>query len=106
MTLLTIAQRELFTRPPEEHFPDLPTLRTAAFEQKRRCATVDARDTSVLFLGDGETLQFGEHRLRLTHYSMAQLAAMARVPMTLLERLDAQTRVQALNQTFPRNHRY
>ena len=37
---------------------------------------------------------------------MAQIAAMARVPMPLLERLDVETRVRVLNQTFPRNYRY
>lgn len=106
MTTLAIAKRELFSRPPEEHLPDLPTLRTAALEQKQRCVTIDARDTAMQFLPDGETLRFGEHTVRLNHYALAQLAGMARVPMPLLERLDVPTRAQVLNQTFPRNRRY
>lgn len=106
MAVLDIAQRELFSRPPEEHFPDFPTLRAAAHEQKRRCETLDARDTTVYLQDDGTTVAFGGARLRLTHYSLAQIAAMARVPMPLLERLDVETRVRVLNQTFPRNHRY
>jgi hypothetical protein len=106
MPVMTIAQRELFSRPAEEHYPDLPTLRAVALEQKQRCVTLDARDTAMAFLPDGETLQFGEQPVRLTHYSLAQLAAMARVPMPLLERLDTDTRVRVLNQTFPKNRRY
>lgn len=106
MTVLDIAQRELFTRPPEDHFPDFPTLRTAAFEQKRRCETLDARDTTIYLQDDGATVAFGSTRLRLTHYSLAQIAAMARVPMPLLERLDVETRVRVLNQTLPRHYRY
>lgn len=106
MAVLSIAQRELFSRPPEEHFPDIPALRSDAFEQKRRCQTVDARDTNIHLQDDGRSVTFGEHQLRLTHYSLGQIAAMARVPMSLLERLDVETRVQVLNQTFPRNHRY
>ncbi len=106
MSVMTIAQRELFSRPPEEHFEDFASLRATARDQKRRCATVDARDTSVGFLPGGETMQFGDATLRLSHYALAQLASMARVPMPLLERLDAETRVRVLNQTFPRNRRY
>lgn len=106
MPPLTIAQRELFSRPPEDHFPDLASLRSAALGQKQRCAAVDARDTTVQFLPGGGAVRFGDADLRLTHYSLAQLAGMARVPMPLLERLDAQTRVDVLNQTFPRNRRY
>lgn len=106
MVQLTIAQRHLFTRPPEEHFPDLPTLRADAIDQKVRCATVDARDTDILVCEDGESVRFGDVQLRLSHYSMGQLAGMARVPMPLLERLDVSTRVRVLNQTLPRNRRY
>lgn len=106
MVQLTIAQRQLFTRPPEEHFQDLPTLRADAVGQKVRSATVDARDTDILVCEDGESVRFGDVQLRLSHYSLAQLAGMARVPMPLLERLDVPTRVQVLNQTLPRNRRY
>ncbi len=106
MTTLEIAQRELFSRPPEEHFPDFPTLRTAAYEQKRRCETLDARDTTIYVQDDGATVAFGSARLKLTHYSLAQIAAMARVPMPLLERLNVETRVRVLNQTLPRHYRY
>ena len=77
MSALNIAQRQLFSRPPEEHFPDFASVRDIAFDQKQRCATVDARDTTVLFLPDGESVAFGDATLRLTHYSLAQLASMA-----------------------------
>lgn len=106
MSALNIAQRELFSRPPEEHYASFESVRGDALAQKQRCSTLDARDTSVLFLPDGETVGFGDATLRLTHYSLAQLASMARVPMPLLERLDVPTRTSVLNQTFPRNRRY
>ena len=106
MSVMTLAQRELFSRAPEEHFDNLASLRATAHDQKRRCVTMDARDTTVSFLPDGESVHFGDAAFRLNHFSLAQLASMARVPMPLLERLDTETRVRVLNQTFPRNRRY
>jgi hypothetical protein len=106
MTVLRLAKDQLFSRPPEDHFEDFGSLSATARDQKRRCATVDAKDTTVLFLPDGDSVQFGDAALRLNHYALAQLASMARVPMPLLERLDTETRVRVLNETFPRNRRY
>ncbi len=106
MTLLTLAQEQLFARPPEDHFESFDALRTDADAQKRRCTTLEAKDTVILFGEDGRTIHFGDRTLRLTHYSLAQLAGMARVPMPVLERLDGETCARVLNRCFPRNRRY
>ncbi len=106
MTILSIAQRELFSRPEEEHFESFDALRCDVDAQKRRCTTLEAKDTAILFGDDGRTVHFGDRTLRLTHYSLAQLAGMARVPMPVLERLDGETCARVLNRCFPRNRRY
>lgn len=106
MTILTIAQRELFSRPSEDHFESFDALRTDAATQKGRCATLDAKDDRILFSEDGAHVHFGDTTLRLTHYALGQLAGMAKVPMPVLERLDGETRSKVLNRCFPRNRRY
>lgn len=106
MTVMTLAQRELFSRAPEDHFESFEALRGDAGAQKRRCTTLDAKDDRILFGEDGMTVHFGDASLRLTHYSLAQLAAMAKVPMPVLERLDGDTRAKVMNRCFPRNRRY
>ena len=106
MTVMTIAQRELFSRPSEEHFDDFASLCATAQDQKRRCATLDAKDDRILFAEDGGHVHFGDATLRLTHYALGQLAGMAKVPMPVLERLDGETRAKVLNRCFPRNRRY
>ena len=106
MTVMTLAQRELFSRAPEDHFESFEALRDDAGAQKRRCSTLDAKDDRILFSEDGMTVHFGDAALRMTHYSLAQLAAMAKVPMPVLERLDGDTRAKVMNRCFPRNRRY
>lgn len=106
MTVMTLAQRELFSRAPEDHFESFDSIREDAGAQKRRCSTLDAKDDRILFSEDGMTVHFGDAALRLTHYSLAQLAAMAKVPMPVLERLDGDTRAKVMNRCFPRNRRY
>ncbi len=106
MTTLNLAQEQLFSRAPEEHFESLPAIREAADAQRRRSTQADAKDTSILFSEDGRHVHFGDRTLRLTHYSLGQLAALSKVPMPVLERLDGTTRASVLNQTFPRNRRY
>ncbi len=106
MTTLTIAQRELFTRPPESHFDSFLSLRSDADSQKRRCTSLDARDDRILFSEDGGHVHFGDRTLALTHFALGQLASMAKVPMPVLERLDGDTRAKVLNRCFPRNRRY
>ena len=106
MVLLTEASRNLFTRPPEEHYPSFEAVQADASAQRDRCTEHDAKDTTILFSEDGESVHFGEHTLRLTPYALAQLAAMAKVPMPVLERITPETRAKVLNQCFPRNKRY
>lgn len=104
-TVLTTANHELFRRPPEEHFGSFEELRNAAAEQRRRCTEVEAREKTILFSETG-TIHFGESTILPTPYSMSQLAAMARVPMSLLERIRPETRASVLNQTFPRGRKF
>ena len=106
MAVLTLAQDQLFTRAPEDHFESFEALRSGADAQKRRCATLDARDDRILFAEDGAHVHFGDATLRLTHYALGQLAGMAKVPMPVLERLDGDTRAKVMNRCFPRNRRY
>ena len=106
MVLLTEASRNLFTRPPEEHYPSFEALQTDASAQRDRCTEHDAKDTSILFSENGESLHFGDLTFDLTPYALAQLAAMAKVPLPVLERLTPETRAKVLNQTLPRNKRY
>jgi hypothetical protein len=106
MTVLTLAQDQLFSRAPEDHFGSFEALRADASTQKGRCSTLDAKDDRILFSDDGAHVHFGDATLRLTHYAFGQLAAMARVPMPVLERLDGDTRSKVMNRCFPRNRRY
>ena len=106
MVMLTEASTNLFTRPPEEHFPSFEAIQRDASAQRDRCTELDAKDTSILFSESGDELHFGEHTLRLTPYALAQLAAMAKVPLPVLERITPETRAKVLNQCFPRNKRY
>ena len=106
MTVLTLAQDQLFSRQPEDHFESFAAVRRDADEQKGRCSTLDAKDDRILFSEDGGHVHFGDATLRLTHYALGQLATMARVPMPVLERLDGETRAKVLNRCFPRNRRY
>ena len=106
MTVLSLAQDQLFSRPPEDHFESFGALWTDADAQKRRCSTLDAKEEKILFSEDGGHVHFGDATLRLTHYALGQLAGMAKVPMPVLERLDGDTRAKVLNRCFPRNRRY
>ena len=106
MVTLTEASTSLITRPPEEHYPSFEAIQSDASAQRDRCTEVDAKDTSILFSESGDEIHFGEHTLRLTPYALAQLAAMAKVPLPVLERITPETRAKVLNQTFPRNKRY
>jgi len=105
MVLLTQAKDNLFTRPPEEHFASFDAILSDASDQRRRCVEIDAKDTSILFSEDGESVHFGDATLRMTHYSISQLASMAKVPMPVLDRLNAETRAKVLNECFPRTQR-
>jgi hypothetical protein len=104
-TVLTAANHELFRRPPEEQFGSFEELRTSAAEQRKRCREVECREREVLFSESG-LVHLGDHTVSPTHYSMTQLATMARVPMALLERLRPETRASVLNQTFPRGRKH
>lgn len=106
MAVLTLAQDQLFSRAPEDHFASFEALRDDAGAQMRRCSTLDAKDDRILFAEDGGHVHFGDATLRLTHYALGQLAGMAKVPMPVLERLDGETRAKVLNRCFPRNRRY
>lgn len=103
-TVLTAANHELFRRPPEEQFGSFEVLRAAAAEQRKRCREVECRAREVLFSESG-SVYLGDHEVLPTHYSMGQLAAQARVPMPLLERLKPETGASVLNQTFPRDRK-
>jgi len=106
MVMLTFAQEQLFSRAPEDHFESFEALRADADAQRRRCSTLDAKDDRILFSGDGTQLDRKAATLRLTHFALGQLAAMAKVPMPVLERLDGETRAKVMNRCFPRNRRY
>jgi len=104
-TVLTAAHTELFRRPSEKQFSSFGELRTAAAGQRTRCREVECRERDVLF-SDSGLVHLGDHTVSPTHYSMTQLATMARVPMALLERLKPETRASVMNQTFPRGRKH
>ena len=52
------------------------------------------------------TVHLGDPDLQPTNYRVSRLAAMARVPIGLLERLKPETRASVLNQTFPRSRKH
>ena len=106
MVLLTEASRNLFTRPPEEHYPSFEAIQADASAQRDRCTEHDAKDTTILFSENGQSVHFGDLTFDLTPYALAQLAAMAKVPMPVLERINGETRAKVLNQCFPRNKRW
>jgi hypothetical protein len=102
---LTMAKDELFRRAPEEHFASFTDLRDSAAKQRQRCRELEARDLNVLF-GESGDVYFGDHAVRPTHYSYGQLAAVARVPMHVLERLETPTRASVMNQCYERSRRF
>ena len=104
--VLTAASEALFRRAPEEQFPSWESLREAASSQRRACREIEARDRRILFSEDGETVHFADESVRMTHYSMGQFAALARVPMGVLQRLRPATRGTVLNQLFERTSRF
>ena len=101
---MTLAKDNLFRRQPEEHFENFAAIRQNAAQQRARCREIEARDLNVLF-GESGDVYLGDHAVRPTHYSFSQLAAVARVPMAVLERLEVPTRASVLNQTFERSRR-
>ena len=106
MVMLRQAHENLFTRPPDEHFASFDELWATASAQRLRSAEHDAKDTAILFSESGTDVHFGDVTLRLTPYSMSQMAVLARVPAGVLQRLTPETRARVLNQTFPREGRY
>jgi hypothetical protein len=105
-SIATRTRVELFARPDEEHFASFSALRENAAEQRKRCREVEARDTSILFSEQGDTVYFGDRALLLTNYSLSQFAAAAKVPMPVLARLEPATRSSVLNQTLERERRF
>jgi len=102
---LTMANENLFRRPPEEHFESFAALRENASRQRTRCREIEARDLAILF-GEQGDVYFGDSAVRPTHFSYGQLAAVARVPMAVLERLEAPTRASVMNQCYERSRRF
>jgi hypothetical protein len=105
-SIATRAKDELFTRPDEEHYPDMKSLREAAETQRKRCREVEARDTAILFSEDGGSIYFADRALTLTNYSLSQIAGIAKVPLDLLARVEPPTRASILNQTMSRERRF
>lgn len=101
MTTLTAASTQLFTRPPEEHFESFSAIHADASAQRDRCAEHDSKDTNIWFSENGDELHFGNLALPLTPYAFAQLAAMAKVPMPVLERISAETRPRVVRGSWP-----
>jgi len=102
---LSMAKENLFTRPPEEHFESFAAIRESAAAQRKRCREIEARDLNVLF-GESGDVYFGDQAVRPTHFSFGQLAAVAKVPMHVLERLEVPTRSSVLNQCYERSRRF
>jgi hypothetical protein len=102
---LTMSKENLFRRPAEEHFESFAALRDAAAAQRKRCRELEARDLNVLF-GESGDVYFGDHAVRPSHYSYGQLAAVARVPLHVLERLEVPTRASVMNQCYERSRRF
>lgn len=105
-SIATRARDELFSRPDEQHYPDLKSLRDAAEAQRARCREFEARDTSILFSEDGTSVYFADRALALTNYSLSQFSGIAKVPLDVLARVEAPTRASILNQTMSRERRF
>lgn len=103
MVMLTHASDQLFSRPDDEHYPDLKTLGHAA-ERDRRNGEEVVVDPNELFVvnGDKVFVDSDNDPIELTNYSMGQLARFARVPMELLGRMTPDLRTKVLNEVFDR----
>lgn len=97
MPVLSLVKEQLFSRPDEQRFESIPTLRADADTQEKRCTTLDARDDRILFSEDGGQVHFIARTPGLTQFALGQLATMARMPMPVLERLDGDTRAKSLS---------
>lgn len=104
-TMLTHASDQLFTRPDDEHYPDLATIKRDANRDRKTGEEVSVRATDILVAEDGERVfvdKEGEP-LQFTNYSLRQFAGFARVPMDLLERMSPALRAKVLNEVFDRS---
>ena len=103
-------QTNLFNRPADRNFDAMDALLTEAEREMNDSREVRVPSSSVLFHynEDDESLRMsmeGVDPLSLTHYSLSQVAGMAKIPVPMIERLYAKNErvliIDNLNALFP-----
>lgn len=104
-------QTDLFRRPHDSHFDSMQELLRVAQSEMEQSREMRVPSSDILFdyNEDGEALRInlgsGQPALPLTHYSLTQVAGMARIPVQIIERLyhkgERELVVDNLNALFP-----
>jgi len=108
MNQITLSLGDIFSRPADSNYNSMQELLDVAEQERNESRTVKVEGVDILFSdADGQIFLNipGQSPLPLTNYSMTQVAAMAKVPTVVLERLHAKERddlvVGNLNTLFP-----
>jgi len=112
MTLITTntVTQQLFKRPPDRRHEDMEDLLAQSCEEQANSDEIQVKSGDIMFLYDDDSRSFdiqvtGLNHYPLTHFSLSQVAKMARIPVNMLSRLNALDRndlmVNNLNTLFP-----
>src|SRR5689334_14956925 len=94
---LTHASRQLFTRPADEQYANLPDLLRATADLKNRCTNATAIQTQLRPFVHGSYLSLersGQLPVRFNDWSFTQLCQLAGASKDTVNRLKADTAVQ------------
>ncbi len=112
MTLLTVdtQTQDLFKRPADRRHKGMEDLLEKSSEEMGTSNEVRIKSGDIMFLYDHATSSFriqiaGLNSYPLTHFSLSQVAKMARIPISMLSRLHVKDRqdlmVDNINTLFP-----
>src|SRR5581483_11793643 len=96
MTNLTHASRQLFTRPADERYANLPDLLRATVDTKNRCTSATVSRNHLRPFVHDSYLSFwsGQLPIRLNDWSFTQLCQLAGASKDTVNRLKSDTAVQ------------
>jgi hypothetical protein len=102
--MLTQASTNLATRPPEEHYESFKALSDVSVESRKTSIECSSSPKEIYFVNRNDKLHvvFNDKAAKPTHWALTQLATATSVPISLLERLKADTAAKLLNEVYPR----
>lgn len=99
---ISTAQSQYYNRPPDERFPSIDALLTAARDDKAQSVerTYNTRDLSAVADAGNVKLASPKGAATLTHWSFGQLARFVGAPAGYLRELPADLAAQCINHGF------